>query len=355
MVPFKFILAATDFSDPAQHAVHRAALLAQRHGARLGLVHVVNPAPFGRVREWLGPSAALALRVEERRARLRALAAQLAAVHGVAAQLELRIGNSFEELHRAAARADLLVLGQRRRHPLAERVLGGCALRLADTCRQPLLVVRQAASGAYRRILVPTDFTPASDVAAVVAAALEPEIDLQIFHACDASGDLLMREADVSESVIRDCRARQEEGLVARMRRSVARLGLDSRRMSFALGRGSPVAATLRQAQAAGAELIVTAKARRSLAGITVPGSVNRLLRRARCDMLIVPGRLRDPRQAPAPASASAAAPRAANMQGVRCAAAGTALRGPSWTGPQPPAALFQAARHGAAARPAGE
>ena len=44
MTPFKFILAATDFSLPANNAVHRAAMLAKQHDARLHIVHVVVPA-----------------------------------------------------------------------------------------------------------------------------------------------------------------------------------------------------------------------------------------------------------------------------------------------------------------------
>ena len=344
MTLFKTILAATDFSAPADHAVTRAALLAQRHGARLGLVHVVNPSRFVRVREWLAPSIDLGLQAAQSRQRLQLLAEQLRAVHGVDAHFEVRSGNTFEELHRASNRADLLVVGQRRRHPLAELVLGRTAQRLVEACRRPLLVVKQAADGAYQRILVPTDFSPASDAAAVVAAALAPELDLQIFHAFDASGETLMREADVCESVIRDCRAREEAGLIARMRRSMARLGLDSRRMSFALGRGSPVAATLRQAQDLSADLMVATKQRRKRVGTTVLGSINSLLLRARCDMLIVPGRVRDPRPAPALALPVA---RATRVNPARSAGAAATLRGPSWTRPQRAAALFQATGHG--------
>lgn len=343
MTLFKTILAATDFSAPANNAVKRAALLAQRHGARLGIVHVVNPTRFGRVREWLAPSIGLGLQAAQSRERLRLLAAQLQGLYGVSADFEVRSGDTFEELQRASKRADLLVVGQRRRHPLAELVLGRTAQRLVEACRRPLLVVKQAADGAYQRILVPTDFSPASDAAAVVAAALAPEIDLQIFHAFDASAETLMREADVCESVIRDCRAREEAGLIARMRRSMARLGLDSRRMSFALGRGSPVAATLRQAQDSGADLLVATKQRRARVGTTVLGSINSLLLRARCDMLIVPGRVRDPRHAPALALPVA---RAARVTPLPSANAAATSRGPAWTRPQWAAGMFQATGH---------
>ena len=346
MTPFKFILAATDFSVPANNAVRRAALLARQHGARLGIVHVVNPVRFVRVREWLAPSIDLGVKAAEARERLRKLAADLQRQHGVAAQFDVRTGDTFEELHRASTRTDLLVIGQRRRNPLLELVLGKTAQRLVETCRRPVLVVKQAADATYRRILVPIDFTPASDAAAVVAAALAPELDLQIFHAFDWCGEAVMREADVRESVIRECRATEEAGHVARMRRSMARLGLDSRRMSFALGRGSPVVATLRQAQAVSADLLVAAKRRRSRIGSTVLGSVNSLLLRGRCDMLIVPGRVRDPRQPqafaqrlPLALADGAKSAHAGSARSARATTAASTLRAPAWTrAPMPPA-----------------
>jgi nucleotide-binding universal stress UspA family protein len=330
MTPFNLILAATDFSAPANNAVWRAAQLARQHGARLRIVHVVNPAAFVRVREWLAPSVDLDAKAAEGRDRLRKLSADVRQLHGVVAEIELRTGDTFQELHRAATRADLLVVGQRRRNPLIELVLGRTAQRLVEACRRPVLVVRQAADGGYRRILVPIDLTPASDAAAVVAAALAPDVDLHIFHAFAWPGEAVMREADVRESVIRDARAREEAGLIARMRRSMARLGLDSRRMSFALGRGSPVAATLRQAQALGADVLVATKHRRSRVGATVLGRVNSLLLRARCDMLIVPGRVRDPRQPRAPVQRLPLA-RTSSAGSARATGLVTAPRAPSW------------------------
>ncbi len=342
MTPFNLILAATDLSAPANNAVWRAAQLAKQHGARLRIVYVVNPTEFLRVREWLVPSVDLDLKAAEGRERLRKLAADVGRLHGVVAELELRTGDTFQELHRAATRADLLVVGQRRRNPLIELVLGRTAQRLVEASRRPVLVVRQAAVGSYRRILVPIDLTPASDAAAVVAAALAPDIDLQIFHAFAWPGEAVMREADVRESVIRDARAREEAGLIARMRRSMARLGLDSRRMSFALGRGSPVVATLRQAQALGADVLVATKHRRSRVGATVLGRVNSLLLRARCDMLIVPGRVRDPRQ-PRVLAQRLPVARTSSVGSARPTGVASALRAPSWIPAHVPAKMFRA------------
>jgi len=172
-----------------------------------------------------------------------------------------------------------------------------------ESSRRHVLVVKQVPRLEYRRALVPIDFTPASDAAAVVAATLACDIELHVFHAFDSTGETVMRRADVSESVIREYRLREEETLMARMRRSMAQLGLDSHRMSFALGRGSPVKATLRQAEDLNVDVLVASRQRRGRMATSVLGTINSLLTRSRCDMLIVSGRVRDPRHPQASAA----------------------------------------------------
>jgi len=297
MTPFKLILAATDFSAPANNAVRRAAMLARQHDTRLRIVHVINPARSLRFRAWAIPAMTLDLEAVGARESLRRLGAELTRRYDITVELEVRTGNTLEELHRTSTRADLLVFGNRRRNTLSELVLGRTAQRLVELCRRPVLVVKQVADSDYRKALVPVDFTPASDAAAYVAAALTPGVDLQIFHALDSTGVAVMREADVAESVIRDWRAKEESALMARMRRSMTRLGLDSRRMSFALGRGSPTRATLRQAQSLGADVLVVTKQRRAGFAASLLGDMNGLLARSRCDVLIVAGWVRDPRR----------------------------------------------------------
>ncbi len=306
MTPFKFILAATDFSEPANHAVRRAAMLAKQHGARLHILHVVVPTKRGQLRAWFSPAVDLDQKQAEAQDVLRRLADDLTDRHGLTPSIEVRGGEFRDELQRASAGADLLVIGQRRRSALTDMVLGSTAQHFVEHSRRPVLVVKQAPRWAYRRALVPIDFTPASDAAALVAATLASDIDLQFFHAFDSTGETVMREADVSESVIREYLLREEVALKARMRRSMARLGLDSARLSFALGRGSAVRAILRQAQSLNADVLVAAKQRRGRMATTVLGSINRLLVRSRCDMLIVCGGVREPRHPQAVAASRA-------------------------------------------------
>lgn len=332
MTPFKSILAATDLSAAATNAVRRAALLARQHGAHLRIVHVVNPASLIRFREWFAPMIDLDLKTADARERLHRLAAELARRYDVNAAIEVHIGDTVDELHRAAASDDLLIVGQRRRNALTEWVLGKTAQRLVERCQRPVLVVKRDAESDYRQVLVPVDLTPGSNAAAMVAASLAPEVDLHIFHAFNSSGEGVMSVADVRDHVIRECLAREEAGLLARMRRSVARLGMDTRSMVFAVGRGSPIMATLRQAKSLRADLMVARKQRRARNATSVLGSVNSLLARTRCDMLIVPGGVPDLRQSEAVAPLRPLTRTAAGggWQIAHAPAGGT----PSWHGP---------------------
>jgi nucleotide-binding universal stress UspA family protein len=215
-----------------------------------------------------------------------------------------------------------------------------------------VLVVKQVATNAYRRALVPIDFTPTSDAAAFVAAALAPDIELQVFHAFESTGETIMRDVDVSESVIQAYRLRQEAALLARMRRSMARLGLDARKLSFALGRGSPVKATLHQAQSQNAEVLVATKQRRGRIATSVLGHINSLLARSHCDMLIVSGWVRDPRQPQATAAQRPVA-RPAHIESARAGHA-PAVQTSSWMRAQLPAEAFMAGHHGRPGRAGG-
>jgi len=56
MTRFTSILVAPDFSIDGNNAVRRAALLAHEHGARLKLVHVLDPAGCQSLRDWFSAS-----------------------------------------------------------------------------------------------------------------------------------------------------------------------------------------------------------------------------------------------------------------------------------------------------------
>ena len=142
-----FILALTDFSTSAEHALDRAALLAARHRASLRIMYADEV-----------PS----LRFTDPFARLQQRARQLARRHGIAAQALAHSGDMVDAIVRHAARADVLVLDPRP-HRAKHAFWRGTTLdQLMRRCPCPVLVVKQAPPRPYREVLVAVDFTPES-------------------------------------------------------------------------------------------------------------------------------------------------------------------------------------------------
>jgi nucleotide-binding universal stress UspA family protein len=306
MKSFNSMVVATDFSIDGNNAVRRAALLAHEHGARLKLVHVLDPAGCKPLRDWFSPRIDIDLKAAQARESLRRFAIEIAGRYDVAATVEVLLGEPLETLMQASVHADLLILGRRGRSRVQLLRIGGTVDRMLRTCRRPVLVVKTPVEGAYRRVLVPVDFTATSDAAVRVAARLAGGSGIHAFHALDSHREALLRSADVPEQFIREARLRREAGALARMRRKAAGLGLDSTRMAFSVAHGHPAWTTLRHARELGADLIIAGRQGRSTLGEFLLGSVSRrILAESGCDMLIVP-RPRDEPSAPATAHETA-------------------------------------------------
>ena len=292
MTPFKSILVATDFSVQADHAVRRAATLAKQHGARLTILHVIDRNGDYCAGDRFSLAIDPTLRATQARVELRRIADELSREFDVKADLVVKFGDSLDVLVNESSRASLVVFGQRAGGSIKELVLGTRADRLLDACARPVLVVRQPVQGPYRRVLTGFDFTPASDAAALVAAALAPAADLHLMHVVRSKRDDALRRTTVAADILRELRAREEAGVVARMRRRVASIGFDSRDIRFAMGRGPSAPTILNQGQTQDVDVVVVGRRQRSKWLDALLGSVSRrVLARSQRDVLVVPNR----------------------------------------------------------------
>ena len=110
MATLNRLVAATDLSAPARHAVERAASVAQATGAQLDLVHVATPAPIERLRRLAGQisSDLEKLMLEAPRNTMQELAQALMERHGLSAQVHVASGSLLTELrqHTETTNAD---------------------------------------------------------------------------------------------------------------------------------------------------------------------------------------------------------------------------------------------------------
>lgn len=210
------ILAATDFSGPARHAVDRAARLAHETGATLTLMHVLPGDALQELRQWLGAGHAMEQQLhDDARRQLGALVLELRTHRHVAARAVNASGPVLDEIGREAEglAADLLVLGARGAGFLRRLVLGSTSERLLRRTSRPLLVVRQTPHEPYRHVLVALDFSPWSAHAITLARRVAPHARLLLFNAYQVPFEEKLHFAGVDAATID--RYRQQARAVA--------------------------------------------------------------------------------------------------------------------------------------------
>lgn len=183
-LPRKLLL-ATDLSARCDRPLERAKALAAQWNAHLTLLTVrEGPQVPAEVVQWLAGGEAS---TEAEFAARRDIAREFEGA-GFPASLQFADGDVADAILAAAARSDseLVIAGDARINTLGEIFLGSTVEQLARNLAQPLLVVRQRARAPYARILVPTDFSPASRLALETAARLFPDAQLIVFHVHEA-------------------------------------------------------------------------------------------------------------------------------------------------------------------------
>ena len=172
------LLVATDFSETAALSLDSAIELASSHGSEIALVHVMQPD--------LPPLAAPEMIVvppnfEEllREACTEGLArcASLVREAGVRVSTHLEQGRAAKQITSRAdsLAADLIMIGTRGNTGFKHLLLGSVAEEVVRTANQPVLTVHPGDSRSIepvRRLLLPTDFSPAADQALAAATLI---------------------------------------------------------------------------------------------------------------------------------------------------------------------------------------
>lgn len=203
---FRHILIAHDLSAEADTALRRAAQLADQHGARLTLLHVL-----GQRDQQAATTRHLQHQLDDSRARDAHLLLASGTPHEVIAQ------------HVKALDADLLVLGAH--HKGRDQLFAGTTLeRVARCSPAPVLLAVRDDAEPYRRALVALDFSLAACNALHLAARLLPAgAELFALHvhevapvrAPKALADLALQNS-LFEQLIADERGRLASGVTLR-------------------------------------------------------------------------------------------------------------------------------------------
>lgn len=271
---FNAILAVSDFTAHSEHALERAALLAQQHRATLRLVFYAEERhPF-----LSDPIARL-----EQRARQLARRTHVT-VHAVQKPC------SIDDVLTEARTADLLVMGPLTHRSWKKFHRGTTLDQAVHGSNCPLLVVKREPASVYERVLVAIDLSPLSTKLIDIGRRFCKTSELRLFHAIDTIEDSRLRMADASFESIQAHRIGSR--LHARDRLSQLVGALDEQHPAFAyeIGNGDPAYAAALHQHATQAELVVVGRRKSSTLERLVTGSVaQRLAKWAQSDVLVAP------------------------------------------------------------------
>lgn len=280
------ILAATDFSSHADMAVRRAFRLATSLGATLHLLHVVDSARLQELRALLpdGAEAQERLLAEAKR-----LMTEATSTLDGPCEKRVEIGAHPATILAASRGHSLLVLGAHGVHPVREALLGSTAERLLLKAESPTLVVRRAAEGPYRRVVIPCEYAPPARRALELALRVAPGARITLLHAFEVEFEGLLWRAAVPSERIAALRAEAAQRAHAWMDKLTDAVdGADG--VGTIADHGPAGRVVLEVADRVGADLIVMGKQGRAAIGELFLGSVTRrVLAEAQCDVLVAP------------------------------------------------------------------
>jgi len=284
------VLCGTDFSDRAEEAAEFGALLAQRTGGELTLVHVLDTRSV-----LLGPAPALDAIEENAQQRLQATADRLR-MGGAKVSTELPAGWPDEALVAESKKhgADLLVLPALGRRDGAGLRLGKTCERVLRTTETPMLVLRDTTpllawlrGERTLRVLVAYDFTPQADAAVLFAGRLA---ELGPCHLITTYAEDSRREATRLGLLDEPGRAQQHlrEEIGQRIARALPALPVE---VVVAAHDGEPGAQLAHLAEREQADLLLVGSHQRGAVERLFSGSVALgLLRDSQANVLVVPG-----------------------------------------------------------------
>lgn len=282
------ILLATDLSARCDRALDRAVQLARQWQARLVAVTVVDPGTLSETRVRAAPQPSWGGDDNGPVARTLRQLRRDAAATDVDIVVRVEEGRVNETLARVAAEegAGLIVTGIARSESLGRTVLGSTVDWLARHATVPVLVVRDRTRGAYRNIVLASDFSPSARFALERAAGLFAGVPMTVFNAFEVPF-LGMMDPKAQSAIAQGREAATREG-----QDFLASAALDpAQREAIRLHveHGEPVRLTYEYARDHEADLIVLGTHGRSaLFDILIGSIARRILETAATDILLV-------------------------------------------------------------------
>lgn len=235
------LLVATDFSESANCAVERAAILAEQHGFELILVHVARKRFLSRLR-WRGLPDKHP-KYSDLKNQLEHQAEAIRVRHGIDISTRLLTGARVGALNDFAKKIapKMIVLGAYGHSPVKDIVIGSTGLQLLQTTIFPLLIVKNLPHHRYQRVLVPIDFNMPSLRALELAQSVAPEEFIDAIHFFELFSEPTLRYAGVEEAYIETQRSTERVETNQKLRDFVNNAGVPSENLNLLVLFGNPI------------------------------------------------------------------------------------------------------------------
>lgn len=293
MNEIRHILAATDLSSSSLEAVDRGFLVASATGARYTVLYALGLDALTSMRALLGVRAdeVSARLLEDARQELAQAVAESTDTQGVQPFLQVEPDHAGDAVTRYAQEkgVDLMLVGAHGRGFLQRMLLGSTTSRLLRKSSCPVLVVKQEPRHAYRRVLVPLDFSAGSRLSIRLARQLAPEADLVLMHVFEVPFEGKMQFAGVGQDLVLQFRNETRERCTRQLHELAAAEGLKSEDYTAMVLHGDAVREVVLHEERDHCDLIVMGKHGTHVTEELLLGSVTkRVLAESRSDVLVV-------------------------------------------------------------------
>jgi len=281
------ILVATDFSARSDLALQRAHLLARQLSSSLLLLHAVDDDQ---------PEALIGVERQAAASILHELA-QTSRDASIDCEARVAFGASFQAILKTAdeSGAALIVLGAHRRQALLDSVLGTTVERTVRHSRLPVLIAKTAPAGPYRNVLITTDLSENSIIAAQEARTLGllDEAKTVIMHAFATPVTSPVLQSSMTVQELADRLGQEEQRVLDELRGTLRKVGIEAELRAVLLSEKSVRMAIEECANEIQADLVVVGTHGRTGIDRWFLGSVaEAVLANLEIDVLAVPARV---------------------------------------------------------------
>lgn len=206
MGTLKRILVATDFSKSAGFALIRASQLTKKNKSRLAILHVFPRSWFDQIIQWYSTTKNSQL-AQLKQAAHKAFNKIKPKLKNLKTTFVVKMGREDEVIIQYAKKHkfSLLAIGAHGNYYFHEHFLGTTAETLVKNAPCPVLIVKRKPSFQYKKILVPIDFSAASQKALEFACEHFPGAEIEVLHVEDLWYD---------KSIYRPSMKKRREGIL---------------------------------------------------------------------------------------------------------------------------------------------